>query len=104
MSGWTVRLKAMMESLSIRQQSIIMVITIVVLTFLMSVCISNKIQSNDLQERVDSMEADISSVDSKMERLNAAFFKCHMAKIMNLYKHIPDVGGIHFGQQNRTFK
>ena len=78
-----------------------MVITIVVLTFLVSMCISNKIQSNDLQERV---EADISSVDSKMERLNAAFFKCHMAKIMNLYKHIPDVGGIHFGQQNRTFK
>ena len=81
-----------------------MVITIIVLTFLVSVCISSKIQSNDLQERVDSMEADISSVDSKMERLNAAFFKCHMAKIMNLYKQIPDVGGIHFGQQNRTFK
>ena len=80
-----------------------MVITIIVLTFLVSVCISSKIQSNDLQER-DSMEADISSVDSKMERLNAAFFKCHMAnKIMNLYEHVPDIGDIHFGRRNMTF-
>ena len=105
MSASTVRLKAVMESLRIRQQSVIMVITIVVLSsFLVSMCISNKIQLNDLQERFVSMEENISSVDSKMEKLNAAFFKCHMAKIMNLYKHVPDVGDIHFGQQNRTFK
>ena len=46
------------------------------------------------------MEENISSVDSKMEKLNAAFFKCHMAKIMNLYKHVPDVGDIWATKQN----
>ena len=106
MSASTVRLKAVMESLRIRQQSVIMFITLAVLsTFIVSICISNKIQSNDLREMVVSMKKDFSSVDLKMERLNATFFKCHMAnKIMKLYKHVPDFGDIHFGQQNRTFK
>ena len=106
MSASTVRLKGVMESLRIRQQNIIMVITLGVLsTFLVCMCISNKIQSNDLRERIVSMEKDISSVDLKLERLNVAFFKCHMAnKITNLYEHVPEVGDIHFGQQNMTFR
>ena len=101
MSAAVIRMKTMMENFMIKKESRAMVLAIVVISICLTIVI---IQSYKLEERVSSLETNVSYVNATVGTLNSAFFKTQMVKIMNSYEHVPGFGDIHLGKWNKTFQ